>query len=72
MELLVTGLAFGLVGLEVRQVIHDEGSGVFGMVGTAAVVCVLVFAVRFAWLAMMSGLSRAAKNLLRPPPPRTC
>ena len=26
-ELLVTGLAFGLVGLEIRQVIHDEGSG---------------------------------------------
>ena len=36
------------------------------MVGTAAVVCVLVFAARFAWLAMMSGLSRARKDVLRP------
>ena len=34
--------------------------------GRAAVVCVLVFAVRFAWLAMMSGLSRARKDVLRP------
>ena len=25
-ELLVTGLAFGLVGLEIRQVIRDEGA----------------------------------------------
>ncbi|WP_364745972.1 cation:proton antiporter [Arthrobacter sp. LAR12-1-1.1] len=65
-ELLITGLAFGLVGLEVRQVIHEEGSAVFGMIGTAAVVCVLVFAARFAWLAMMSGLSRARMDVLRP------
>ncbi|RKR20664.1 Na+/H+ antiporter [Arthrobacter oryzae] len=65
-ELLITGLAFGLVGLEVRQVIQEEGSAVLGMAGSAAVVCVLVFAVRFAWLAMMSGLSRARKDVLRP------
>ncbi|HSN36119.1 MAG TPA: Na+/H+ antiporter [Arthrobacter sp.] len=65
-ELLVTGLAFGLVGLEVRQVIRDEGAGVVGMIGNAAVVCVLVFAVRFAWMAMMSGLARTPKDSLRP------
>lgn len=65
-ELLATGLAFGLVGLEIRQVIHDEGTAVIGMAGTAAVVCVLVFAVRFGWLAMMSGLARSKKNTLRP------
>ncbi|WP_427006520.1 Na+/H+ antiporter [Pseudarthrobacter sp. H2] len=65
-ELLVTGLAFGLAGLEVRQVIRDEGSSIFGMIGTAVVVCVLVLAVRFLWMAMMSGLSRATKDGLRP------
>jgi monovalent cation/hydrogen antiporter len=64
-ELLVTGLAFGLVGLEIRQVIRDEGTAVLGMAGTAAVVCVLVFAVRFLWLAMMSGLART-RDALRP------
>ncbi len=65
-ELLVTGLAFGLMGLEVRKVIRDEGTGIFGMIGTAVVVCLLVFAVRFAWLAMMSGLARTQKDSLRP------
>jgi monovalent cation/hydrogen antiporter len=65
-ELLVTGLAFGLVGLEVRKVIRDEGAGIFAMIGSAAVVCVLVFAVRFLWLAMMSGLARSRKDVLRP------
>ncbi|MGY2745375.1 Na+/H+ antiporter [Arthrobacter sp. UYCu723] len=65
-ELLVTGLAFGLVGLEVRQVIRDEGTGIFDMIGTAVVICVLAFAVRFAWLAMMSGLSRTKRDSLRP------
>jgi CPA1 family monovalent cation:H+ antiporter len=64
-ELLVTGLAFGLVGLEVRQVIRDEGTAIFGMIGTAAAVCVLVFLVRFLWLAMMSGLART-RDALRP------
>ncbi|MCB5290712.1 Na+/H+ antiporter [Arthrobacter sp. SO3] len=62
-ELLVTGLAFGLVGLEVRQVVRDEGDGIVGMIGNAAVVCVLVFAVRFAWMAMMSGLARTQDSL---------
>jgi NhaP-type Na+/H+ or K+/H+ antiporter len=64
-ELLVSGLASGLVGLEVRQVIRDEGAGIFDMIGIAVVVCVLVFAVRFAWLAMMSGLARTRKDSLR-------
>ncbi|QCB96666.1 Na+/H+ antiporter [Arthrobacter sp. PAMC25564] len=64
-ELLVTGLAFGLVGLEVRKVIRDEGTAIFGMIGTAAAVCVLVFLVRFLWLAMMSGLART-RDALRP------
>ncbi|MDN4643661.1 Na+/H+ antiporter [Arthrobacter sp. PsM3] len=64
-ELLVTGLAFGLVGLEVRQVVRDEGDGIVGMIGNAVVVCVLVFAVRFAWMAMMSGLART-RDSLRP------
>ncbi len=65
-ELLVTGLAFGLVGLEIRQVIRDEGAAVLGMAGTAGVVCVLVIAVRFGWLAIMSGMARSQKNTLRP------
>ena len=65
-ELLVTGLAFGLVGLEIRHVIHDEGTEIYGMIGTAAVVCVIVFAVRFLWLAVLAASGRKNSNLLQP------
>lgn len=65
-ELLVTGLAFGLVGLEIQDVVREEGSGIFGMVGTAVVVCVLVFAVRFGWLGLLALSGRKRKNLLQP------
>jgi CPA1 family monovalent cation:H+ antiporter len=65
-ELLVTGLAFGLVGLEIQDVIRAEGAGVLGMVGTAAVVCVLVFAVRFGWLGLLALSARHRRNLLQP------
>lgn len=47
-------LAFGLAGLEVRQVIRDECDGIVGMIGSAVVAFVLVFSVRFAWLDMRS------------------
>lgn len=65
-ELLVTGLAFGLVGLEIRQVIHDEGTEVYGMIGTAVVVCIIVFAVRFLWLGLLAASARQKENLLQP------
>src|SRR6478736_2235932 len=65
-ELLVTGLAFGLVGLEIRRVIRDEGSGIFGMIGVSALVCVLVFAVRFLWMGVLALGARKRKNLLQP------
>ncbi|MDR6505240.1 Na+/H+ antiporter [Arthrobacter oryzae] len=65
-ELLVTGLAFGLVGLEIRHVIHDEGTEIYGMIGTAVVVCVIVFAVRFLWLALLAASARRSSNLLQP------
>ncbi|WP_028265160.1 Na+/H+ antiporter [Arthrobacter sp. MA-N2] len=63
-ELLATGLAFGLVGLEIRTVIRDEGAAVFGMIGPAVAVCVLVFVVRFAWLGLLAIAARKRKNLL--------
>jgi CPA1 family monovalent cation:H+ antiporter len=65
-ELLVTGLAFGLVGLEIRHVIQDEGKDMWGMLGVAALVCVLVFAVRFLWLGVLALGARKRENLLQP------
>jgi CPA1 family monovalent cation:H+ antiporter len=65
-ELLVTGLAFGLVGLEIRHVIHDEGADILGMLGVAGLVCVLVFVVRFLWMAVLAVAARKRKNVLQP------
>ncbi|MFY9635767.1 Na+/H+ antiporter [Pseudarthrobacter sp. BIM B-2242] len=65
-ELLVTGLAFGLVGLEIRHVIQDEGNDIWGMLGVAVLVCVLVFAVRFLWMAVLALGARKRRNLLQP------
>lgn len=50
-ELLVTGVAFGLVGLDLRQVVEAGGDALWAMLRHAAVVCVVVVAVRALWLA---------------------
>ena len=61
-ELLVTGLAFGLVGLEVREVIKAEGSDIWGMLPLAFAISVLVILVRFLWFALLALLSRASDS----------
>lgn len=61
-ELLVTGLAFGLVGLEVREVIKVEGSAIWGMLPLAIAVSVLVILVRFLWFGLLALLSRASDS----------
>ncbi|MBP2413230.1 CPA1 family monovalent cation:H+ antiporter [Arthrobacter stackebrandtii] len=65
-ELLVTGLAFGLVGLEVREVIKVEGSAIWGMLPMAIAISVLVIAVRFLWFGMLALLSRKNDGDLPP------
>ncbi|MCU1573563.1 MAG: sodium/proton antiporter, family [Micrococcaceae bacterium] len=52
-ELLVTGIAFGLVGLEIRQLIQDERTSVGGLLLPALLICVLMFVLRFGWLALL-------------------
>ncbi|MEE1622895.1 Na+/H+ antiporter [Zafaria sp. J156] len=49
-ELLTTGVAFGLVGVEMRYVIEDEGRDILGFIPGLAVVCAAVLLVRFAWM----------------------
>lgn len=56
-ELLVTGLAFGLVGLEVREVIKAEGAAIWGMLPMAVAVSFLVIVVRFLWFGLLALLS---------------
>ena len=65
-ELLVTGLAFGLVGLEVREVIKAEGSAIWGMLPLAIGISVLVIVVRFVWLGLVALLSAKREGDLPP------
>lgn len=49
-ELLVTGVAFGLIGLEMRRVFTDAGERLPAMLGVATAVAATTVVVRFAWL----------------------
>ena len=49
-ELVVTGLAFGLIGLDLRQVVTAAGDELPRMLGHAAVVCLVVVGVRTLWM----------------------
>lgn len=47
-NLMVTGTAFGLMGLEIKGLLASEGWGVLSYIGPAALTCIVVIAVRFA------------------------
>jgi Na+/H+ antiporter len=49
-ELLVTGVAFGLIGLDLQAVVEEAGSDLPRMVGHAALVCLAVVGVRVLWM----------------------
>ncbi|WP_344875636.1 sodium:proton antiporter [Allokutzneria multivorans] len=51
-ELLVTGVAFGLIGLELREVLAANDGRLLEIGGRAALVCVVVIVVRTVWLGM--------------------
>jgi CPA1 family monovalent cation:H+ antiporter len=51
-ELLVTGIAFGLIGLDLRSAVEAAESGLGVMLAHAAVVVAVVFAVRGLWMAV--------------------
>ncbi|ODU02678.1 MAG: Na+/H+ antiporter [Pseudonocardia sp. SCN 72-86] len=49
-ELLVTGVAFGLIGLDLRQVVTDAGADLPRMLVHAAIVCGVVIVLRALWM----------------------
>lgn len=49
LELLMTGAAFGLVGMEMRYVLQDEGRDIVRFIPGVIAVCVTVVVVRFLW-----------------------
>ncbi|MBB2903172.1 CPA1 family monovalent cation:H+ antiporter [Kineococcus radiotolerans] len=50
-ELLVTGVAFGLVGLSLREVVTDAGDRLPTMLAHALLIALVAFAVRAVWMA---------------------
>lgn len=61
-ELLVTGVAFGLIGVELYQVVAEAGPELGRMVGHAALVCAVVVGVRALWLFLLLVLHRRARD----------
>ncbi|MFF2042316.1 Na+/H+ antiporter [Kitasatospora sp. NPDC058170] len=57
-EILITGVAFGLIGLELATVLKEAGTGWTGMLGDAATVIAAVVVVRLLWLLPAGWLSK--------------
>jgi CPA1 family monovalent cation:H+ antiporter len=66
-ELLVTGVAFGLIGLDLRQVVEAAGPDLPRMLAHAAVVCCVVIGIRAAWMVGAWLLVRRARSALAAP-----
>ncbi len=66
-ELLVTGVAFGLIGLDLRQVVDAAGADLGRMLGHAAVVCAVVLGVRAVWMTVACLLVRRSSDASRAP-----
>lgn len=66
-ELLVTGVAFGLVGLDLRQVVEAGGAELPRMLRDAAVVCAVVVGVRAVWMAAAWWMVRRSDDPERAP-----
>jgi CPA1 family monovalent cation:H+ antiporter len=66
-ELLVTGIAFGLIGLELRSAVEDAGTGLPATLVHAAVVVAVVFGVRAAWMVVAWPLVRRSDDVSAAP-----
>lgn len=55
-ELIVTGVAFAFIGLEVRAVVRDAPNDLSGLTGQALLIAAVVIAVRFAWIFLVTAV----------------
>lgn len=65
-ELLVTGVAFGLVGIEMRYVFEAEGMGIMAFIPGIAAVGVAVLVLRFLWMLGIYKLGGTEKRIPTP------
>jgi len=66
LELLVTGLAFGLIGMELRDIIEDAGTNLGLMFLHGTIIAVVVIAVRSLWMIVAWQINRARGSLATP------
>lgn len=59
LELLLTGLAFGLMGLQLRQVVDEAGDRIWTMFGHGVVVSAVVVVLRLVWMLGITFASRS-------------
>lgn len=57
LEMLITGVAFGLMGLDLRAAL-DAMPHITSIIGHMVIICLVVIAVRFAWLLASGPLTR--------------
>ena len=62
LELLTTGIAFGLVGIEMRAVVVAEGPNLVTFIPGIAAICVTVILVRFVWMYGMYRIGGAERR----------
>ena len=62
-ETLVTGVAFGLIGLELRRVLDTAGGHWARLLGWSAVVIAVVVGVRLLWLVPSAWLARTVRRM---------
>jgi len=62
-ELLVTGFAFGLIGLELTQVLPELRHHLFHPLVDAGIVCAVVIGVRIGWMLLAGLLSRTRARI---------
>ncbi|MFC0674459.1 cation:proton antiporter [Brachybacterium hainanense] len=61
----LTGLAFGLMGIELRSVMLEEGPAVLDYVIPAVVVCIVVILVRFLGMTVLAAATRRSDPIPR-------
>jgi CPA1 family monovalent cation:H+ antiporter len=61
-ELLVTGIAFGLIGLDLRAAVEAAGSGLGAILARAAAVVAVVLAVRALWMTVAVQMIRRSSD----------
>src|SRR5699024_9038899 len=62
LEMLITGIAFGLIGLDLRMIIESEHANLGRAACVGLIIAAVVVAVRFAWLLLGTLLERRRRE----------